>query len=436
MPLKHVVLRNREIPDIRQLAVYEQHGGYAQLRRAVTEMQPAEVVELVKAAGLRGRGGAGFPTGLKWSFVPADLHPKYIVVNNDESEPGTFKDHEITLENPHQCIEGAAIAAYAVGAETVYIYCRGEFWQEMDHLRRAVAQARAAGHLGQGIYGSDFSVEVYVTPGAGAYICGEETALLSSLEGDLGQPRLKPPFPAVAGLYAKPTVVNNTETLANVPPILEHGADWFKAIGTERSPGTKIACVSGHVERPGNYEIPLGTPWEELLEMAGGVWKGRKLKAVLPAGASAPILRAEDMAGLKLDWESVAETGSILGSASFIVMDETVDMTWVSQKTIAFFEHESCGKCSPCREGTWWLEKLTHRIAGGQGSAQDVDLVSQVVDQMKGACFCPLGEFAQSVPRSTIQLFSEDYAARTGGDREAAEPASAEPASNPTTAAD
>jgi NADH-quinone oxidoreductase subunit F len=413
MPQQYLVLRNREIADLKRLPVYEAHGGYAQLKRAITEMQPPEVIDLVKAANLRGRGGAGFPTGLKWSFVPQALNPKYIVVNNDESEPGTFKDHELTLENPHQVIEGAAIAAYAVGAGTVYIYCRGEFWQEMDVLRAAVAEARAAGHLGQNLHGSGYGVEVFVSPGAGAYICGEETALLSSLEGDLGQPRLKPPFPAVAGLYAKPTVVNNTETLANVPLILERGADWFKAIGTEKSPGTKVACVSGHVERPGNYEIALGTSWDELLAMAGGVWKGRELKAVLPAGASAPVLRAESMSGLALDWESVAEAGSILGSASFIVMDETVNMAWVSKKTIAFFKHESCGKCSPCREGTYWLRGLTSRIEAGQARPADVDLVMQVVDQMEGNCFCPLGEFAQSVPRSTIQLFAEDYAART-----------------------
>ncbi|MCB0217002.1 MAG: NADH-quinone oxidoreductase subunit NuoF [Caldilineae bacterium] len=420
MPEQHVVLRNREIPGLARLDVYVAHGGYAQLKRAVTEMQPAEVIDLVKASGLRGRGGAGFPTGLKWSFVPRDLYPKYIVVNNDESEPGTFKDHEITLENPHQVIEGAAIAAYAVGAETVFIYCRGEFWQEMDVLRAAVAEARAAGHIGPNLHGSGYGVEVQVSPGAGAYICGEETALLSSLEGELGQPRLKPPFPAVAGLYAKPTVVNNTETLANVPAILEHGADWFKSIGTEKSPGTKICCVSGHVERPGNYEIPLGTSWDELLAMAGGVWKGRRLKAVLPAGASAPVLAAEQMPGLALDWESVAATGSILGSASFIVMDETVNMAWVAKKTIAFFKHESCGKCSPCREGTWWLKHLTARIAAGEAGPDDVALVTQVVDQMEGKCFCPLGEFAQSVPRSTIERFAADYAERSAAPAPAA----------------
>jgi NADH-quinone oxidoreductase subunit F len=414
MPERRVVLRNRDIPNLRRLDVYTAHGGYEQLRRAVTTMQPSEVVDLIKASGLRGRGGAGFPTGLKWSFCPRDAYPKYIVVNNDESEPGTFKDREITFENPHQFIEGAAIAAYAIGAERVYIYCRGEFWQEMRALERAIAEARTAGLLGEQLFGTDYACEVYVTPGAGAYICGEETALLNSLEGDLGQPRLKPPFPAIAGLYAKPTVVNNTETLANVPQILEHGADWYKASGTEKSPGTKICCVSGHVERPGNYELPLGTPFSELLALAGGVWKGRALKAVLPAGASAPVLPAATIAELPLDWESVAAAGSILGSASFIVMDETTDMVWVAHKTTRFFEHESCGKCSPCREGTYWLRQVYQRLTTGHGRPDDIALVDDIVHQIDSKCFCPLGEFALSAPRSTLAQFRGEYEEAVG----------------------
>lgn len=414
MPERFVVLRHREVPDLARLEVYAAQGGYAQLRRAVTQLKPADVIDLVKAAGLRGRGGAGFPTGLKWSFCPADVFPKYIVVNNDESEPGTFKDHELTLHNPHQVIEGAAIAAYAIGAEAVYIYCRGEFWQEMAQLRRAVAEARAAGYLGERLFGGDWGCEVYVTPGAGAYICGEETALLNSLEGELGQPRLKPPFPAVAGLYARPTVVNNTETLANVPPILEQGADWYRGIGTEKSPGTKIFCVSGHVERPGNYELPLGTPFEALLDLAGGVWKGRRLKGVMPAGASSPVMPAAALAGLALDWESVAAAGSTLGSASFIVMDETTDMVWVADKTTRFFKHESCGKCSPCREGLYWLGQVTRRLARGEGDPADLALLDDIVRQIDGKCFCPLGEFALSAPRSTRLHFAEDYARATG----------------------
>ncbi|HRA19227.1 MAG: NADH-quinone oxidoreductase subunit NuoF [Anaerolineae bacterium] len=414
MPQLNLVLRHRDIPGLHELAVYQTNGGYAQLRRAVTELTPEAVIDIVKASGLRGRGGAGFPTGLKWSFVPKGPGQKYIVVNNDESEPGTFKDHEIMLRNPHQLIEGAAIAAYAVGASAVYIYSRGEFWKSAQSFDRAIAEARAAGLLGQRLFGTDYNLEVYTSLGAGAYICGEETALLSSLEGDLGQPRLKPPFPAVAGLYARPTVVNNTETLANVPLILERGADWYKGIGTEKSPGTKVCCVSGHVERPGNYEIPLGTPFKELLAMAGGVWKGRRLKAMMPAGASSPATPGEQCMDLLLDWESMAAAGSTLGSASFIIMDETTDMVWVAMKTSQFFKHESCGKCSPCREGTFWLTKVYGRLNAGSGTSEDVALVGEIIEQIRDKCFCPLGEFALSAPRSTMAKFPEDYRRAVG----------------------
>ncbi len=418
MPEQHIVLRHRAIPHLDRLDVYVANGGYAQLKRAVTQMTPAEVIDLVKLSGLRGRGGAGFPTGLKWSFVPAGIDkPRYVVVNNDESEPGTFKDHEITLSNPHQFIEGAAIAAYAIGARDVYIYSRGEFWDEMAHLKACIAEARAAGHLGPNLHGTDYGVEVHVTPGAGAYICGEETALLNSLEGELGQPRLKPPFPAVAGLYACPTVVNNTETLANVPQILERGAEWYKAIGTEKSPGTKIISVSGHVTRPGNYEVPLGTPFAEVLAMAGGVWQGRAMKALLPAGASAPVLSADVAMGMNCDWESVAATGSILGSASFIVLDETTDMAWVAYKTVRFFQHESCGKCSPCREGTFWMKRILTRVVNGEATAADIPLLGDVVRQIDSKCFCPLGEFALSAPRSTLAQFEGDYLGHVGAGR-------------------
>lgn len=413
MARRHLVLRHREIPGLDQLDVYRANGGYAQFERAVRELQPSDVIGIVRDSALRGRGGAGFPTGLKWSFVPDVDKPKYIVVNNDESEPGTFKDHEITLKNPHQFIEGAMLAAYAVGARTVYVYCRGEFWQEMSHLERCVDDLRSAGLVGDRLFDTDYGCEVRVSPGAGAYICGEETALLSSLEGDLGQPRLKPPFPAAEGLYACPTVVNNTETLANVPWILEHGPDAYKAIGTAKSPGTKIICVSGHVERPGNYEVELGTPFREVLEMAGGVWKERAFKALLPAGASAPVLPAEVAMGMNCDWESVAETGSLLGSASFIVLDETADMVEVAARTTRFFKHESCGKCSPCREGTYWLDRIYERLMGGQGVPDDVRVLADVVAQVDSKCFCPLGEFALSAPRSTMALFGEEYDRRT-----------------------
>ncbi len=415
MPEQHVVLRHRDIPGLDQLDVYVAHGGYAQLERVVTTMTPAEVIDVVKQSGLRGRGGAGFPTGLKWSFVPAHLDkPRYVVVNNDESEPGTFKDREITLRNTHQLLEGAAIAAYAIQARDVYIYSRGEFYDEMVHVKAAVAAARAAGYLGPRLFGTDYGVEIHVTPGAGAYICGEETALLNSLEGELGQPRLKPPFPAVAGLYACPTVVNNTETLANVPPIFAHGPAWYAAIGTEKSPGTKIISVSGHVARPGNLEVPLGTPFREVLAMAGGVWHGRSLKALLPAGASAPVIAADVALEMNCDWESVAATGSLLGSASFIVLDETTDMAWLAHKTVRFFQHESCGKCSPCREGTYWMKKILARIVSGEGSAADIPLLGDVVRQVDSKCFCPLGEFSLSVPRSTMAQFAADYDGHLG----------------------
>jgi NADH-quinone oxidoreductase subunit F len=414
MPETHVVLAHRRIADVDRLAVYRRHGGYAQLERAVRDLSPGEVVDVVKASGLRGRGGAGFPTGIKWSFVPPGVFPRHVVVNNDESEPGTFKDREITLANPHQMLEGAAIAAYAVGAESVYVFCRGEFWHEADHLERAIAEARQAGVLGPCVFGTDVTIDVHVARGAGAYICGEETALLSSMEGDLGQPRLKPPFPAVSGLYGRPTIVNNVETLANIPPILERGAAWYRTMGTGKSAGTKVFSVSGHVERPGNYELVLGTPLAELLALAGGVWRGRALRAVLPAGASAPVLAGDALADLALDWESVEAAGSSLGSASFIVLDDTTDLAWVADRTIDFFRHESCGKCAPCREGTYWLSRIYRRLVRGDACASDVALIGAVIAQMEGACFCPLGEFAQDVPRSTLARFAADYTALAG----------------------
>jgi NADH-quinone oxidoreductase subunit F len=411
----HVVLRHREVADLHRLDVYQSGGGWEQFRRAVTTMQPSEVIDVVKASGLRGRGGAGFPTGVKWSFCPPEVFPKYVVVNNDESEPGTFKDREITERNPHQLLEGTAIACYAIGARTAYIYSRGEFRTQMRDLEAAIADARSAGMLGSGLFGTDYGLEIHTVSGAGAYICGEETALLNSLEGELGHPRLKPPFPAASGLFGQPTVINNTETLANVPPILAAGADAWRRRGTEKSPGTKVFCVSGHVERPGNYELDLGTPFEVLLDAAGGVGGGRRLKGVLPAGASAPMLPAAKLEGLALDWESVAAAGSILGSASFIVLDETVDTTWVAAMTTRFFKHESCGKCSPCREGTYWMNQLYGRIRSGKASPDDVATLDALLVAINGKCFCPLGEFALSVPRSTMALFPGDYAAAVSG---------------------
>ncbi len=408
---EHVLLRNRDIPNIRDIDVYTAHGGYDALRTALSEMRPEEVTNVVKAAGLRGRGGAGFPAGVKWSFIPAGVKPVYIVVNADESEPGTFKDRELIEHNPHQVIEGIVLCAYAVSAQAAYIYGRGEFKGLFVDLQRAVDDAYEKGLLGRNILGSDFTFDIYTHLGAGAYICGEETALLESLEGKLGQPRNRPPFPAQVGLYGKPTVVNNVETLANVPPIVHHGYEWYRQFGTEKSPGTKIFCLSGHVVKPGNYELPLGASMRHLIqECGGGVPGDRKVKGILPAGASAPILPGDNL-DIALDYESVQAAGSMLGSASFIVMDETVDMTWATSKMIHFFKHESCGKCSPCREGTYWMEDVYHRLHNGRARPDDVDLLLDIADQMDGNCFCLLGEFSLCPVRSSIQHFRDDYEA-------------------------
>ncbi len=412
---QHILLRDLDIPNIGELDVYVQHGGYQALRKALTEYEPDQVIDIVKASGLRGRGGAGFPAGVKWSFVPKDVFPKYVVVNADESEPGTFKDRQLMEKNPHQLIEGAALTAYAVQANTAYIYVRGEYRSVARILEKAIAEARAAGYLGPNILGSDFSLEVYVHLGAGAYICGEETALLNSMEGKLGQPRMRPPFPATVGLYGKPTVVNNVETLANVPPIIANGAQWYRQFGTEKSPGTKIFCLSGHVNRPGNYEAELGkiTFRQLIYGLGGGVPGNRRVKAILPAGASAPMLPATDeVLDTPLDYESVQAAGSMLGSASIIVMDETTDIVWAALKMIRFFKHESCGKCTPCREGTYWLAHLLERIYRGEGRPEDVDLLAEIANNMAGKCFCLLGEFATSPVLSSVKHFRHEFEAK------------------------
>lgn len=409
---KHVLLRHRDVENIRDIEVYLANDGYAALKRALKEMGPADVTNEVKKAGLRGRGGAGFPAGVKWGFIPKDIFPKYIVVNADESEPGTFKDREIIEYNPHQFIEGVILCAYAVGAETAYIYGRGEFKTPFNQiLQQAVNEAYAKGFLGQNILGSNFSLNIYLHLGAGAYICGEETALLNSLEGVLGQPRSRPPFPAVQGLYAKPTVINNVETLTNVPPIILHGAEWYHQYGTEKSPGTKIFCLSGRVNRPGNYELPLGTPIRYLIEeCGGGIIGGKAVKGILPAGASSTIMGA-DKIDTPMDYESMAAAGAMLGSASFIILDETVDAVWAAQKNVKFFKHESCGKCSPCREGTHWLASVYQKLREGRGTRQDVQLLNTIVDQMEGNCFCLLGEFVVPGVRSSLKLFADEYEA-------------------------
>jgi NADH-quinone oxidoreductase subunit F len=410
-----ILLRHREIEDLNNLEVYRQSGGYESFKRIVTGMQPDEVIELVKSSGLRGRGGAGFPTGMKWAFVDKNNWPHYVVANADESEPGTFKDREIMESNPFQFLEGVAITSYAVQATAAYVYLRGEFWDLANEMDRQIEELEEAGLLGDGLFGSDYSLRIYTHLGAGAYICGEETALLESLEGKLGQPRLRPPFPPSYGLFGKPTVVNNVETLTNLPLIFERGVDWFRSIGTERSPGTKIFSLSGRVNRPGNYELPLGTTFRELIyEHGGGIIDGANIKAIMPAGASSSLIVAnEEALDTPMDYESVPSVGAQLGSASLIIIDETVGIDWLVKKTVRFFEHESCGKCTPCREGTYWMKHITNRIASGKATQSDVDLLYEVAGQIKGKCLCALGEFSTEAVMSGIDRFREDFERKT-----------------------
>jgi NADH-quinone oxidoreductase subunit F len=413
---QRILLRDLDLPDIGQLDVYVNNGGYAALRKALTSMQPDQVTDVVKASGLRGRGGAGFPTGLKWSFIPKDIFPRYVIVNADESEPGTFKDRQLIEKNPHQLIEGTALCAYAVRAEKAYIYCRGEFAEPARTLQTAIDEAYKAGTLGKNIFGTGVNIDITVHLGAGAYICGEETALLESLEGKIGQPRLRPPFPAVAGLYAKPTVINNVETLSNVPFIVAHGAEGYRKFGTEKSPGTKIACLSGHVKRPGNYEFELGKiTFRDLIfgqEYGQGLLReGATVKTIMPSGASSTLIGADKL-DTPLDYESVAAAGSMLGSASVIVMDSTTDLVWAMYKVIKFFKHESCGKCTPCREGTFWMLRIYERLVHGTATRADVDLLDNVAGQVQNKCFCPLGEFSIAPVMSSIKLFRDEYLAK------------------------
>ena len=381
-------------------------GAYEAARKAVTSMSPDEVIELVKASGLRGRGGAGFPTGTKWGFVPKDVFPKYIVVNHDEGEPGTFKDRELAESDPHSLIEGITIAAWANQAEKAFIYCRGEFALGSRRLDRAITDAYRRGFLGRNIFGSEFNFDVVLHRGAGAYICGEESALLDSLEGHRGQPRLRPPFPAVKGLYGQPTVVNNSETLCSLPPIVANGADWFRQWGTEKSPGTKMLSVSGHVNKPANYEVPLGTSLTHVLELAGGMRNGNSVKAIIPGGASAPLLTSTDVG---VDFESLKDAGTMLGSGAIVFMDESTCMVRNALVTTEFFEHESCGKCTPCREGTWWAVKVLERIEHGEGRQEDMDLLVDIADGIDGRSFCPLGDAAAWALRSNVKLFRDEF---------------------------
>lgn len=417
---QYILLRGREIDNIHELDVYVKNGGYDGLKKALG-MDAGAVIDEVKASGLRGRGGAGFPTGVKWSFIPKDEPIKYVTVNADESETGTFKDREIMETNPHQLIEGSLICAYAIGATAVYIYIRGEYLDVADKLEKAIDDAQAAGYVGDDIMGSGFNCPVYVHLGAGAYICGEESALLNSLEGKLGQPRVRPPFPAQkgGGLYSEPTVVNNVETLANVPWIMTEGADAYKAIGTEQSAGTKIFCVSGNVQKPGNYELPFGTTFRELLyDVAGGPKEGHTFKALLPSGGSGPIVPLNDeVLDCKMSYEHTSEVGTIIGSASLIVMDDSVDITWVASKVTKFFHHESCGKCTPCREGTYWLDQVLDRIMAGTASEADINRIDDVAKNMAGLTLCALGEFAANPIIHTIKNFREDFLQHVNGEQ-------------------
>lgn len=391
-------------------ASYEQSGGYSALRKALG-MAPDDVVQLVKDSGLRGRGGAGFPTGMKWGFIPQDNpNPKYLVVNADESEPGTCKDIPLMLASPHTLVEGVIISSFAIRANVAFIYVRGEVLHVVRRLQAAVAEAYAAGHLGKDIHGSGYDLDVVVHAGAGAYICGEETALLDSLEGRRGQPRLRPPFPAVAGLYASPTVINNVESIASVPSIVSNGATWFSSMGTEKSKGMTLYSLSGHVTRPGQYEAPLGITLRELLDLAGGVRAGHELKFWTPGGSSTPLLTAEHL-DVPLDYEGVGEAGSMLGTKALQIFDETTCVVRAVLRWTEFYKHESCGKCTPCREGTWWLVQVLNRLEQGQGSEADLENLLDQCDNILGRSFCALGDGATSPITSSIEYFRDEYLA-------------------------
>ena len=393
------------------LSTYKSTGGYEAWEDILkNKPSPDSIIDLVKESGLRGRGGAGFPSGVKWSFMPKNAQTKYLVCNSDESEPGTCKDRDILRFNPHSLIEGMAIASYAMGVKIAYNYMRGEFMDEPAiRFKNALEEARKDGLVGSNLRGSGVDFELYDHVGAGAYICGEETALLESLEGKKGLPRFKPPFPASYGLYGQPTTINNTESLASVPKIIRKGVDWFQSIGRPNNYGTKIFSVSGHVERPGNFEIPLGTPFSELLDLAGGVSGGRKLKAVIPGGSSVPVVPGEIMLKTDMDYDSIAKAGSMLGSGAVVVMDETTDMVRVLNRISRFYFAESCGQCTPCREGTGWLYRMLNRILAGEGSEEDLDKLHDVASKIGGTTICALGDAAAMPVLSFIKHFKRDF---------------------------
>ncbi len=406
-----VCFRTLDLESPWKLDTYKSAGGYEIWKKILEEKTPAdEIIEQLKISALRGRGGAGFPTGLKWSFMPRNATgQKYIVCNSDEGEPGTCKDRDILRYNPHQLVEGMAIAGYSIGATKGYNYIRGEFWEPYERFQEAIEEARAAGLLGKNILGSGIDFDIDVHLGGGAYVCGEETALIESIEGKKGQPRFKPPFPASYGLYGKPTTINNTETLASVPVILKNGGQWFLELGKPNNGGNKLFCVSGHVNNPANFEIPMGTPFKDLLEMAGGVLDGKKLKAVIPGGSSTPVLTAETAMAMDMDYDSIAKAGSMLGAGSVIVIAEGTCMVKTLARLAYFYFEESCGQCTPCREGTGWLYRIIQRIEDGEGRPEDLEQLDRVASQIEGNTICALGDAAAMPVRSFLKHFREEF---------------------------
>jgi NADH-quinone oxidoreductase subunit F len=413
-----ILTKNMHVENLQQIETYESLGGYTGLAKALREYQPAEITDIVKRSGLRGRGGAGFPTGVKWGFVPKDTgKPIYLCVNADESEPGTFKDRLIIEKDPHQLIEGAIISAYALDCHQAFIYIRGEFVYGSEVLNKAIAEAYEKGYLGKDILGSGFDLDMMVHRGAGAYICGEETALLESIEGRRGHPRLKPPFPAAVGLYSAPTVINNVETLANVSHIINNGAEWYASIGVEKNAGTRLFGVSGHVKKRGVYELPMGASMRELLfDHCGGMRNGRNLKAIVPGGSSVPVLTA-DQVDVRLDFDSIAEAGSMLGSAGVIVMDDSTCMVKAALRISQFYAEESCGQCTQCREGTEWLHRILTRLEAGRGRKGELELMLDICDNMKGKTICPLSDAAAMPIESYIQKFYDEFDAHISEQR-------------------
>lgn len=406
-----VCFRTLGLPNPAALSTYESIGGYATLKRLVTDkVKAVDIIQQVKVSGLRGRGGAGFPTGLKWSFMPRYFDgTKYLVCNTDEGEPGTFKDRDIIRYNPHQLIEGMLIAAYTLGARVGYNYIHGEIWEDYEIFERALDEARAAGYLGQNLFGTNFCFDLFAHHGYGAYICGEETALIESIEGKKGQPRFKPPFPASFGVYGKPTNVNNTESYASIPYILQYGGQQFLELGLPNSGGTKIFSVSGHVENPGNFEVNMGIPFADLLAMTGGIWKGRKLKAVIPGGPSTAVMPAEAIMAATMDYDGLSKAGSSLGAGSTIVMDDSTCMVKTLKRLSYFFYEESCGQCTPCREGTGWIYRVVKRIVDGEGRMEDLNLLSEVSNNISGRTICALGDAAATPVLSFIKHFRPEF---------------------------